>query len=106
MKIQPDWAKVFGAAVFEVVWVIGLKHASTFLEWSLTVTAILISFYVLISAGKTLPVGTVYSVFVGLGTAGTILADIIVFGEAFSAVKLALVLVLLTGVIGLKRLTK
>ncbi|MDQ0192044.1 DMT family transporter [Paenibacillus wynnii] len=106
MNNNLGWAKVFGAAFFEVVWVIGLKHASTVLEWLVTAIAILISFYVLISAGRKLPIGTVYSVFVGLGTAGTIMAEIIIFEEALSLAKLALVLVLLTGVVGLKRVTK
>ncbi|KGE18688.1 DMT family transporter [Paenibacillus wynnii] len=105
MNNNLSWAKVFGAAFFEVVWVIGLKHASTFLEWAVTIIAILISFYVLISAGRKLPVGTVYSVFVGLGTAGTFLAEIILFDKPFNLIKLALVLVLLTGVVGLKQVT-
>lgn len=69
MKNNSEWLKVVGAAVFEVMWVIGLKHASTMWEWLITVVAIIISFYVMISASTKLPVGTVYSVFVGLGTA-------------------------------------
>ncbi|MCL6605206.1 MAG: QacE family quaternary ammonium compound efflux SMR transporter [Paenibacillus sp.] len=106
MTHNRNWAMVFGAALFEVVWVIGLKHASTVLEWFVTLIAVLISFYVLISAGRKLPVGTVYSVFVGLGTAGTIIAEVIIFGEELSLAKLALVLVLLAGVVGLKQVTK
>lgn len=101
-----EWIKVVGAAVFEVMWVIGLKHASTIWEWLITVIAIIISFYVIISASAKLPVGTVYSVFVGLGTAGTVIADMVLFGEPFKLAKLALVLILLVGVIGLKMVTK
>lgn len=101
-----DWVKVVLAACFEVVWVIGLKHADGFLEWTGTVISILISFYVLIMAGRRLPVGTVYAVFVGLGTAGTTLADMMFFGETFKLSKILLTLLLLTGVIGLKAVTK
>lgn len=60
----------------------------------------------MIMAGRKLPVGTVYAVFVGLGTAGTVLSEIIIFNEAFSGAKLLLVGILLAGVIGLKLVTK
>jgi len=101
-----NWVKVIVAAVFEVFWVIGLKHADTPLEWAGTLIAIAVSFYVMIAAGKHLPVGTVYSVFVGLGTAGTIFAEIVFFNEPFKMTKLLLILLLLAGVIGLKLVTK
>lgn len=100
-----NWLKVILAAVFEVVWVIGLKHADSFLEWTVTVVAIIISFTVMILAGRKLPVGTVYAVFVGLGTAGTVLSDILLFNEPLKIEKLILVGVLLAGVMGLKLVT-
>ncbi|RDW17214.1 DMT family transporter [Oceanobacillus chungangensis] len=101
-----NWVKVIIAAFFEVFWVIGLKHADNFWTWTGTVIAIIISFYLMIMAGKKLPVGTVYAVFVGLGTAGTVFADIVFFGEPFKLAKVILILVLLAGVIGLKLVTK
>ncbi|KAB2333325.1 multidrug efflux SMR transporter [Cytobacillus depressus] len=101
-----NWLKVFIAAFFEVFWVIGLKHADDVWTWAGTVISIIISFYLLINAGKKLPVGTVYAVFVGMGTAGTVLSEIVFFGEPFKVSKLILVLILLTGVIGLKLVTK
>ncbi|CEG21250.1 Multidrug resistance protein YkkC [Planococcus massiliensis] len=100
-----NWLKVIMASVFEVVWVIGLKHADSFLEWTVTVVAIIISFAVMIMAGRKLPVGTVYAVFVGLGTAGTVLSDILLFNEPLKIEKLILVGILLAGVIGLKLVT-
>ncbi|MFE4710663.1 DMT family transporter [Paenibacillus sp. NPDC056722] len=106
MKKNLDWAKVVVAACFEVIWVIGLKHASAPWEWLVTIIAIVVSFYGMISASQKLPVGTVYSVFVGLGTAGTIMAEMIWFGEPFKLLKLVLVLILLAGVVGLKLVTK
>ncbi|MBU5673418.1 DMT family transporter [Paenibacillus brevis] len=104
--MSKDWIKVFVAAFFEVLWVIGLKHADSFWTWSGTVIAIIISFYVMIMAGKKLPVGTVYAVFVGLGTAGTVLSEVLFFGEPFKLAKVLLILLLLAGVIGLKLVTK
>jgi paired small multidrug resistance pump len=99
------WLKVFIAALFEVCWVIGLKHAYNSWTWLGTAIAIGMSFYMMIMASKKLPVGTVYAVFVGLGTAGTVSADIIFFDEPFIITKLLLIVLLLAGVIGLKVVT-
>ncbi len=104
--MNTNWVKVVLAAFFEVFWVIGLKHADDFWTWTGTVSAIIVSFYLMIMAGKKLPVGTVYAVFVGLGTAGTVFSDIVFFGEPFKIAKVILILVLLGGVIGLKLVTK
>lgn len=104
--MNTDWIKVFVAAFFEVFWVIGLKHASNYWTWAGTIIAIFVSFYLMIMAGRKLPVGTVYAVFVGLGTAGTVFSEILFFGEAFKLEKILLILVLLAGVTGLKLVTK
>ncbi|RST72205.1 multidrug efflux SMR transporter [Siminovitchia acidinfaciens] len=104
--MNTNWIKVFVAAFFEVFWVIGLKHASDLWTWTGTIISIVISFYLMIMAGRMLPVGTVYAVFVGLGTAGTVFSDIVFFGEPFKVAKIILILVLLAGVIGLKLVTK
>ncbi|MDX1805515.1 MAG: multidrug efflux SMR transporter [Paenisporosarcina sp.] len=104
--MNKEWMKVFIAAFFEVFWVIGLKHADDMWAWIGTAIAIAVSFYLMIMAGKTLPVGTVYAVFVGLGTAGTVIADILFFGQDFNIAKIGLIALLLLGVIGLKLVTK
>ncbi|SOC11058.1 paired small multidrug resistance pump [Ureibacillus xyleni] len=103
MNIQ--WIKVLVAAVFEVFWVIGLAHANDVWTWTGTIIAIIISNYLLITAAQTLPAGTVYAVFVGLGTAGAVLSEILFFGEPFKLAKILLILLLLVGVIGLKLVT-
>ncbi|MEG0259229.1 MAG: multidrug efflux SMR transporter [Lysinibacillus sp.] len=103
--MNKQWMSVFIAAFFEVGWVVGLKHADNILEWMGTAIAICISFYLLIRAGEFLPVGTVYAVFVGLGTAGTVCLGILLFDEPFSISKIVLIFILLAGVIGLKLLT-
>ncbi|MRG86875.1 DMT family transporter [Salinibacillus xinjiangensis] len=100
------WLKVWIGAIFEVMWVIGLKHADDMWSWAGTAVAIFVSFYLLIMAGKELPVGTSYAVFVGLGTTGTILSEIILFGEPIQWMKILLIGILLVGVIGLKMVTK
>lgn len=100
--MNKEWTKVVIASFFEVFWVIGLKHADTLWTWVGTIIAIAISFYFMIMAGKRLPVGTVYAVFVGLGTTGTVLADILFFGEDFNVLKIVFIVILLMGVMGLK----
>ncbi|MFS0821808.1 DMT family transporter [Bacillus sp. 1P02SD] len=100
-----NWIKVFIAAVLEVFWVIGLTHSYDFWTWTGTVIAIIISNYLMITAAQVLPAGTVYAIFVGLGTGGTVIADILFFGEPFKWTKILLILLLLVGVIGLKLVT-
>lgn len=97
-----EWLKVVIAAIFEVFWVIGLTHANNVWEWLGTIIAIFISFYFMIMAGEKLEVGTVYAVFVGLGTAGTVLSGALFFNEELSIAKVALVILLLVGIIGLQ----
>jgi paired small multidrug resistance pump len=97
-----EWMKIIIAALFEVGWVVGLKHSNTWWEWIATGIAVYISFYVLIKAGEKLPVGTVYTVFVGLGTSGVVLVDILVFNEPFTFMTILLIGLLMAGTIGLK----
>ncbi|WP_102348943.1 DMT family transporter [Bacillus sp. Marseille-P3661] len=103
--MQSYWVTILIAAIFEVFWVSGLKHADGFWSWVLTIISIFMSFYLLIKATQKLPVGTVYAVFVGLGTAGSVLTEIIIFGESVKLEKLLLIGFLLIGVIGLKLIT-
>ena len=103
--MNSNWNKVFIGAFFEVFWVIGLKHANGLWSWTGTVISIIVCFYLIIMAGRKLPVGTVYAVFVGLGTAGTVISEILFFGEPIKLEKIMLILLLLVGVLGLKLLT-
>lgn len=100
-----NWIKIIIASIFEVGWVVGLTHATTGLEWMLTLIAIFLSFYLLIDASKMLPVGTSYAVFVGLGTTGVTIFDFAFFGQEVNYGKIILILTLLLGVICLKLVT-
>jgi paired small multidrug resistance pump len=104
MNIQ--WLLVVVAAVFEVIWVAGLKHADSLITWGITVIAILVSFGLLIYSGKKLPTSTVYAVFVGLGTAATVVSEMIWFHVPFRWTKAGLIALLLFGIIGLKTVTR
>ncbi|MFD1412274.1 DMT family transporter [Oceanobacillus jeddahense] len=100
-----NWIKVFIAAFLEIFWVIGLTHSYDFWTWTGTIILVIVSNYLMITAAQVLPAGTVYAVFVGLGTAGTVIAGILFFGEAFKWEKIILITTLLFGVIGLKLVT-
>lgn len=100
-----SWVKLLIASILEVGWVIGLAHANNFLEWTGTIIAIIVCNYLLISATKVLPTGTSYTVFVGLGTAGAVISEILFFNEPFNVIKVSFIVLLLIGVIGLKIVT-
>lgn len=95
------WLLIIVAAMFEVTWVIGLKHAGNIFEWLLTIIAMIASFIILVYLGKKLPAGTVYIIFVGLGTLGTVLMEWILFGSHLTPMKILFILTLLIGIIGL-----
>jgi paired small multidrug resistance pump len=82
-----------------------MKHAEGAIEIGGTVIAIIVSFYLMIRASRALPVGTVYAVFVGLGTAGTVVAELVLFDAPVKLLKMMLIALLLAGVTGLKLLS-
>lgn len=96
-----NWIFVFTAGFLEIFWVSGLKYADNLLLWALTTVAIIMSFCLLTVASKTLPIGTLYAVFAGIGTAGTVIIEMIIFGEPFNLLKVILIALLLGGVMGL-----
>ncbi|UQZ36720.1 QacE family quaternary ammonium compound efflux SMR transporter [Paenibacillus sp. PK3_47] len=100
-----NWLYVIIGGIVEVFWVSGLKHSTTLAEWIFTIIAIAVSFMLIIRAASKLPVGTVYAVFTGLGTAGTVASEMLLYGEPFKLGKVLLIGLLLSGVIGLKLVT-
>lgn len=105
LLVNRNWIKVFVAAFLEIFWVIGLTHSYDVWTWTGTIIFIIVSNYLMITAAQVLPAGTVYAIFVGLGTAGTVIAGILFFGEEFNWAKIILIITLLSGVIGLKLVT-
>ncbi|ASA26410.1 DMT family transporter [Paenibacillus donghaensis] len=100
-----NWLYVFSSGILEIFWVSGLKHSETIAGWIFTVAALACSFYLVVLASRQLPVGTVYAVFAGIGTGGTVMVESLVFGEPFKLLKILLIVVLLVGVVGLKMVT-
>lgn len=100
-----NWFILMIAGVFEVAWAVGLKYTEGFTRLWPTVGAVLamvISLGLLGLALKSLPVGTAYAVWVGVGAAGTAIAGSLLFGEPMSMARLGSLALLLAGIVGLK----
>ena len=100
-----NWAILVVAGIFEVGWAIGLKYTEGFTRlwpsvW--TVLAMIISLGLLGIAMKTLPVGTAYSVWVGVGAVGTVVLGIVLLGESASLARMISVALIVAGIVGLK----
>ena len=102
------WTFLFFAGLFEIGWAIGLKYTEGFsrlLPSVWTIASMIISLALLGFALKDLPVGTAYAVWTGIGTIGTALLGIALFGEPATAMRLACIGLILSGIIGLKLVT-
>ena len=99
------WLYLFIAGLFEVGWAIGLKYTDGFTRlWPTVFTAasMVISVLLLGLALKTLPVGTGYAVWTGIGTVGTAILGIVLFGDPATAARLGAIAMIVAGIIGLK----
>lgn len=102
------WLILVIAGLFEVGWAIGLKYSEGFTRpWPSvgTVLAMLVSLWLLGVALRSLPVGTAYSVWVGIGSVGTVIVGISLLGEPANAGRLVSVALIVAGVVGLKLAT-
>jgi len=100
-----SWAILVIAGLFEVGWAIGLKYTDGFTRlWPTvgTVLAMIISLWLLGIAMKSLPVGTAYSVWVGVGAVGTVTLGIVLLGEPMNLARLLSVTLIVAGIVGLK----
>lgn len=86
---------------FELVWIYGFNVANSWWHWILIVVFIFIDFHYLTKACEELPTGTVYAIFAGIGTVGTALMDVFLFGGSLGFGKVAFIIILVIGVIGL-----
>ena len=108
MTAQWAWPVLLVAGLFEVGWAIGLKYTEGFTRLVpsvLTLLAMLLSIVLLSLSLKSLPVGTAYAVWTGIGAVGTALLGIYLFGEPATAARLASVGLIVAGIVGLKLVT-
>jgi quaternary ammonium compound-resistance protein SugE len=103
------WVYLVVAGLFEIGWATGLKYTEGFTRlWPSLWTALsmALSVWLLAVALKTIPVGTGYAVWTGIGAAGTALAGMILFGESRAMIRIASIAVIMAGILGLKLSTQ
>ncbi|MEX2582725.1 MAG: quaternary ammonium compound efflux SMR transporter SugE [Gemmatimonadota bacterium] len=99
------WLLLFFAGLLEICWAIGLKYTGGFtdLRWSIvTLAAIAGSMFLLAHALRTLPVGTAYAVWTGIGAVGTAILGMILFGEPRTAMRFVFIGLIVVGIFGLR----
>ena len=99
------WGYLIIAGTFEVVWAIALKYSygfSKLMPSVVTIGGMITSFYFLSMATKTLPLGTAYAIWTGIGSLGTILLGVILFHEALNPLRIVFLSCILIGILGLK----
>jgi quaternary ammonium compound-resistance protein SugE len=99
------WFALFVAGLFEIVWAVGLKYTDGFTRlWPTvgTALALVASMGLLALALRTLPLGTAYAVWTGIGTVGTAILGIVLFEEPATVIRMACITMILAGIIGLK----
>jgi len=104
-SVPQAWILLTVAGVLEVAWAIGMKYTDGFTRWwptTIVVVAALLSFWLLGLAMKTLPVGTAYAVWVGIGAAGAAVLGMFLFAEPASFARVLCLLLIVAGVMGLK----
>ncbi|HEX9025041.1 MAG TPA: quaternary ammonium compound efflux SMR transporter SugE [Clostridium sp.] len=99
------WVYLVIAGIFEVGWAVGLKYSQGFTKTMpsiLTLIGMIASFYFLSLSIKTLPLGTAYAIWTGIGTVGTVILGIILFKEPFDTIRMICIVLIVSGIIGLK----
>jgi quaternary ammonium compound-resistance protein SugE len=100
-----EWLFLSIAGIFEVCWAICLKYSQGFTKFIpsiLTVAGMIASFYFLSLALKSLPLGTAYAIWTGIGTVGTVILGILLFNEPINLIRLICIGFIILGIIGLK----
>jgi quaternary ammonium compound-resistance protein SugE len=99
------WIILFIAGLFEIAWAIGLKYSEGFTKFwpsAFTIVCLIISMALLALSVKTLPVGTAYGVWTGIGAVGTAILGMILFGESKELIRIFFILLIVIGIVGLK----
>jgi quaternary ammonium compound-resistance protein SugE len=105
MEMMMAWLTLFVAGLFEVGWAVGLKYTDGFsrpLPTILTVASMAVSLFLLGIALKSLPLGTAYAIWTGVGTIGTAILGIMLFGESAAVLRILCIGLIVAGIVGLK----
>lgn len=100
-----EWLFLIMAGILEMGWAVGLKYSGGFTRLvpsALTVSGMVASFYFLSLALRSLPLGTAYGIWTGIGTVGTVILGIMLFNESIDPVRLICIGFIIIGITGLK----
>ena len=103
--MSTNWMILFAAGLFEIGWAVGLKYTDGFsrvVPTVLTVGSMILSLWLLGLALRTLPLGTAYAVWTGVGTVGTAVLGIVLFAESADLLRLGCIALIVAGILGLK----
>jgi len=103
-----DWIYLVIAGLFECAWAIGLKYTEGFTKLVpsiFTIVTMTISFWLLSASMKTIPIGTAYVVWTGIGAVGVAILGMILFDESRDILRILCLLLIVSGVVGLKILS-
>ena len=103
------WIYLLIAGLFEIGWAVGLKYTDGFTRlWPsiVTIVTMILSFYFLSSAVKTIPIGTAYAIWTGIGAVGTAFLGIIFFDESKEFIRIIFIMLIVVGIVGLKIFSK
>ena len=99
------WLALFAAGLLEIAWALGLKYSdglTRFWPTIATVVAIVLSFGLMALALRSLPFGTAYAVWTGIGAAGSIIVGMLIFSESTDPVRILCLTLIIAGMVGLK----
>ena len=99
------WLALFAAGLLEIAWALGLKYSdglTRFWPTAATVVAIVLSFGLMALALRSLPFGTAYAVWTGIGAAGSIIVGMLIFSESADPVRIFCLTLIVAGMVGLK----
>ena len=103
------WIYLFIAGLFEIGWAVGLKYTNGFTKlWPsiITIIGMILSFYFLSAAVKSIPIGTAYAIWTGIGAVGTAILGILLFGESKEIIRIFFIFLIVVGIVGLKIFSK
>ena len=104
-----EWFFLFIAGLFEAAWAIGLKYTDGFTRLYpsiFTVVCMILSFYFLSQSLKTLPIGTSYAIWTGIGVIGTTILGALLFNESLNLARVFCILLIFSGIVGLRLISQ
>ncbi|MEI6089570.1 MAG: multidrug efflux SMR transporter [bacterium] len=104
-----SWVYLFLAGILEVAWAVGMVYTSGWTKLTpsiLTLLAMALGIYLLSISIKTIPLGTAYAVWTGIGTVGTVIYGILFFKEPVDIIRVVCILLIIIGIVGLKLFSK